>query len=164
MCYNKIMKKLKDFKSCPRCNAKVPQNFKKCGGCGLNFEKLKMATNKEARRAIKLQEKERVVYTKDVPPDVNKWKFFLLNILLGWFGVASYRVGKFWRGFFQSFSFLCCVIYLTYVYLNVEHIVFYNVATIAGMVWVIGVFMCLSDAVRIAINKYKYPVSLPYKD
>ncbi|MBQ2120131.1 MAG: hypothetical protein II197_04125, partial [Peptococcaceae bacterium] len=62
----------KDFKRCPRCNTKTPINLNRCGGCGLNYEKFNSATNAEAKSAFRMGEKSRVLYSKNVPSDINK--------------------------------------------------------------------------------------------
>ncbi|MDD4350849.1 MAG: hypothetical protein PHP83_01495 [Clostridia bacterium] len=155
---------MKENKTCPRCFYKMPAGLKMCPACGMNFDKLEQATNREGRAALRANEKERVVFTNKLPCDVNKWKLFFLTLFLGFTGAHMFRVGRDVRGF-------------AYLILNILGIVFtflpssyfvtslmYNIFIIANLAWAVAVIFWITDAVLVAFNKFKVPVSLPYRE
>lgn len=155
---------MKENKTCPRCFYKMPAGLKMCPACGMNFDKLEQATNREGRAALRANEKERVVFTNKLPCDVNKWKLFFLTLFLVFTGAHMFRVGRDVRGF-------------AYLILNILGIVFtflpssyfvtslmYNIFIIANLAWAVAVIFWITDAVLVAFNKFKVPVSLPYRE
>lgn len=154
---------MKSFKRCPRCNKLVAYGFNRCGDCGLSFDKFNSATNAEAKSAFRMGEKERVLYSK-CPPDVDKSKMIISAILGGWFGLHDFLVGRLFRGLYQVIAFIFGIIYIVYAY---KHPITYTplgyLMTALGIIWAIGVVIWFVDTLAIIFNKYKYPVSLPYK-
>ena len=155
----------KNYKRCPRCNTKVPVQFFKCGTCGLNFKKFATATNSEAKSALRMGEKERVLNTTIIPSDVNKSKILISCIFGGWFGLHFFKVGKFWRGIIQLLSVIFGVIYVIFTNNSSKRIGFlYDAILIGGIIWAICFIFWLADIIKIIFNKFKYPVSLPYSN
>ena len=156
---------MKEFKKCPRCGFKTPENMARCGNCGLNFIKFQDATNAEAKSAFRMGEKERVLHTKHIPSDVNKWKVLLMCILGGWFGLHYFKLGKKWRGFFQVLGVIFCFVY-TYCAgtRNIRTGYLGNLVLVCGIIWAVSVIIWLVDIVSIIFNRFKYPVSLPYSN
>lgn len=156
---------MKDFKRCPRCNFKTPNNMGRCGNCGLNFIKFEDATNAEAKSAFRMGEKERVLHTKQIPSDVSKWKILSMCIFGGWFGLHYFNLGKLWRGLFQI---LGVVLALIYIYcagkLNIRTGYLGNLILVCGFIWVASFIIWITDIVSIIFNRFKYPVSLPYSN
>jgi len=156
---------MKDFKRCPRCNFKTPASIKRCGNCGLDYNKFNSATNTEAKSAFRMNEKERILYSKQVPSDVNKTKILLMCIFGGWFGLHYFKIGRIWRGIIQA---LGVVFGFVYTFFAVER----GVTTgylglmflLLGFVWAYTFVSWIIDIVSIVFNKFKYPVSLPYVD
>lgn len=155
---------MKENKTCPRCFYKMPTGLKVCPACGMNFDKLDQATNKEGRAALRANQKERVVFTTTLPCDVNKWKLFFLSLFLGFTGAHLFRVGRDLRGF-------------AYLILNILGIVFtflpssyfstslmYNIFVVVYLGWAIAIIFWFVDVVLVAFNKFKVPVSLPYRE
>ena len=68
------------YKKCPRCGFKTFKDMQNCGSCVLNYKKLELATNKEGIKALKNGEKDRVVWTKTLPIDINKWRLFFFTL------------------------------------------------------------------------------------
>lgn len=156
---------MKEFKRCPRCNFKTPNDMARCGNCGLNFEKFNTATNAEAKSAFRIGEKERVLHTTKVPSDINKWKFLLLCILGGWFGLHFFKLGKKWRGLFQILGLLGAFIYSYFIIkFNLRTGYAGNLILICGIIWVVSFIIWLSNIISIIFNRFKYPVSLPYSN
>ena len=91
----------KDYKRCPRCGAKTYWASKQCSVCNLKFDRIENLSNKEAKKAIKNKEKEKVLYISTRPDDVSKRKFMLLYLLLGWFGAYNIYVGKYKKGLYS---------------------------------------------------------------
>lgn len=155
----------KDFKKCPRCNCKVHVDFGRCGNCGLNFIKFNSATASEAKSAFRMGEKERVLYTSQVPSDINRWVFLISCILGGWFGLHYFKLGKIWRGLFQLIGFMLGVIY-SYVTIKFNILTGYigNLLLVGGIIWASGAIIWFFDTIKILFKKFKYPVSLPYSN
>lgn len=156
---------MKEFKRCPRCNFKTPNNMARCGNCGLNFEKFNNATNAEAKSAFRMGEKERVLHTTKVPSDINKWKFLLVCIFGGWFGLHFFKLGKKWRGLFQILGLLGAFIYSYFIIkFNLRTGYAGNLVLVCGIIWVASFIIWLSNILSIIFNRFKYPVSLPYSN
>lgn len=155
----------KEFKHCPRCNTKTPINFSKCGVCGLNYDKFASATNAEAKSAFRMGEKERVLYSKSVPSDINKKNMFIKCLLGGWFGLHYFSIGRIWRGLIQIIGTIFAYVYSygTTVY-NITSGYLGYLLIVLGLIWVYTFITWLSDSVSILFNKFKYPVSLPYSN
>ena len=155
----------KEFKRCPRCNAKTYINLKRCGNCGLNYEKFNTATNAEAKSAFRMGEKSRVLYSKTIPSDVSKPKTFIKCLLGGWFGLHYFSVGRIWRGLLQTIGVMFAFAY-SYgaVMLNLRSGYLGYLLLICGMVWVFTLVTWLSDCFAILFNRFKYPVSLPFSN
>ena len=163
MCYNSVMSK--EFKKCPRCNSKVHVDFGRCGNCGLNFIKFNSATAEEAKSAFRMGEKERVLYTKQVPSDINRLSFFITCLLGGWFGLHYFKLGKLWRGLFQLIGFGLGILYSYFtVKYNIRFGYLANLLLVGGIIWASSVIIWMMDTVRIVFKRFKYPVSLPYSD
>ena len=155
----------KEFKRCPRCNTKTPIQLKKCGACGLNYDKFSSATNAEAKSAFRMGEKGRVLHTKVVPSDISKPRMFVKCALGGWFGLHYFSVGRMWRGLLQIVGFIFAFIY-SYgaVIYSIRSGYLGYLILLCGFVWVFTFITWLSDSFAILFNKFKYPVSLPYKN
>jgi len=153
----------KEFKRCPRCNFKTPSSMATCGNCGLNFNKFNNATNKEAKSAFRMGEKERVLYTKQVPSDVKKWKVLLMSIFGGWFGLHYFNLGRLWRGLLQIVGFVLAFVYTHFaVSQNIRTGYLGALILVCGFIWAASVIIWISDIFAIIFNRFKYPVSLPY--
>lgn len=151
-------------KRCPRCNTKMPKEIMVCPSCRLNFVKFKNATNAEAKIALKMGEKDRVVYRKGCPKDVSRTKLTLLTIFLGFLGAHNYYVGKTHRGVFFTIFFIIGVI--NAIITNVLNLnpsgELWEVFTFLVLIWGIVLFMWIIDIAKVALNKFKIPVSLPW--
>ena len=101
-----MAKKVKEFKRCPRCDTKAVIYQDKCNACGLIYSRLANASNKEAKKALKRGQKNRVICDKTLPKDVNKWKLFFMALFLGLFGGHFYYVGKYKTGIVFSASII----------------------------------------------------------
>ena len=155
----------KDFKRCPRCNFKTPNDMGRCGNCGLNFIKFNDATNAEAKSAFRMGEKDRVLHSRQSPSDINKWEFFLSCLLGGWFGLQYFKLGKIWRGLFQVLGCIFAFIYSYFAVIeNIRTGYIGNLVLVFGVVWVASIIIWISDSVSIIFNRFKYPVSLPYSN
>lgn len=154
----------KEFKRCPRCNNKIPSQLRRCGACGLNYDKFNSATNAEAKSAFRMGEKSRVLYSKSVPSDISKGKMFAMSILGGWFGLHYFSIGRIWRGLIQILGTIFAFVYSYAAVIHgirsgyIGYLLF-----ICGAIWVFSFITWLSDSFAILFNKFKYPVSLPYK-
>ena len=154
---------MKDFKRCPRCNAKTPIDFGRCGNCGLNYIKFETATNNEAKSALRMNEKERVIQTKRVPNDIKKVEMILMCIFGGWFGLHLFKVGKFWSGIVQIIGSILSLVY-TYFFVmrQINNGYLGYLLLICGIIWAYSFIRWIIDIFSIIFNKFKYPVSLPY--
>lgn len=153
----------KEFKRCPRCNFKTHIDFARCGNCGLNFSKFEQSTNLEAKSAFRMGEKERVLYSKQVPSDVSKCKTFFKCLFAGWFGLHYFALGRTWHGLFQI---LGTVLLFVYSYLTLKLNLYSGylglAALMLGFTWLASFVIWIKDIFEILFNRFKYPVSLPY--
>ena len=155
----------KDFKRCPRCNFKSPIAMKKCGGCGLDYDKFASATNAEAKSAFRMGEKERVLHTKHIPNDVKKTDILFKCIFGGWFGLHYFSLGKLYRGIFQIIGLILSSVYTYFaVQLDIRTGYIGNLLLFCGIIWVASFIIWIIDIFSIIFNKFKYPVSLPYSN
>ena len=156
---------MKEFKRCPRCNFKTPKDIARCGNCGLNFIKFENATNSEAKTAFRLGEKERVLHSKKIPSDINKWQIFLMSLFGGLFGLHYFKVGKIWRGLFQVLGFVSAFIYACLaIKFNIRVGYLGNLIFVIGLIWLSSFIIWWADTFSILFNRFKYPVSLPYSN
>ena len=157
------IKKEKNFKRCPRCGLKTFKTAKVCGKCELSFDKFGLATNAEGKKALRLGEKSRVVWTKQLPIDVKKWELFFWCFLFGWAGVHLWKVGKFSRAIAHSLGLLFMGVYVVISTMNVGNLV-WNITNLLGAFWVVTFCLAVMDIFEILFNVFKVPVSLPYKE
>ncbi len=152
-------------KRCPRCNTKVPKEINICPTCQLNYDKFNNATNSEAKVAIHMDERERVLYRRGCPSDVSKVKLLLLTIFLGFTGAHHYYVGRTGKGIFYSIFFVIGVVnaILTTVLQSTPHGELWEIFTLLVLVWGVVIMMWLIDIADVILNRYKIPVSLPKK-
>ncbi len=156
---------MKEFKRCPRCNFKMANSLTKCGRCGLNYDKFNLATNAEARSAFRMGEKERVLHTRHIPSDVNKTKMFFISILGGWFGLHYFSLGKVWRGLLQIVGTIFAFVYSYFAMTKGIRTGYLGaLILLCGIVWASTFIIWWADTIAILFNRFKYPVSLPYKD
>lgn len=158
----KILKE-KRFKRCPRCKLKTFNSAKVCGKCELNFDKFNKATNFEGKEALKKGEKERVVFTHSLPIDINKWELFFIALIFGWAGAHLWKVGRFARAICHSIGLVLGGVYLIISLYNVNNVL-WNIGNICGAFWIITLALTIFDLFEIMFNKFKVPVSLPYKE
>lgn len=144
---------------CPRCGLKVPAGTAQCDDCGLVFERLEMASNKDAKRKIRRGDREYIIRTSKLPKDVKYWKLLLMVCFTGLAGGHCYYVGRYLRGAIFSVLLVLtifCVVFNSYI------IAFYPgwmelVGTIVIGPW--GLWW-LWDIFRVAIKKFKVPVAI----
>ena len=151
------------YKKCPRCGFKTFKDMQNCGSCGLNYKKLELATNKEGIKALTNGEKDRVVWTKTLPIDINKWRLFFFTLFLFWTGAHLYKVGRFGRAIAHSVGLVLGAIYIIILQFP-ENAYTYNIGNFFGVFWVITLSLAFLDIFEIAFGWFKVPVSLPYKD
>jgi len=157
------IKREKRFKKCPRCGFKTYSSFKVCGRCDLNFDKFKNATNAEGKDALRKGEKERVIYTRELPYDINKWELFFLSLTLGWTGAHLWKVGKLTRAICHSIGLILLAVYTIIYFYNTNNIL-WNIGNISGAFWLVTFSLSVIDIFEILLNRFKVPVSLPYKE
>lgn len=143
----------------------MPKEINICPTCQLNYDKFNNATNSEAKVAIHMDERERVLYRRGCPSDVSKVKLLLLTIFLGFTGAHHYYVGRTGKGIFYSIFFVIGVVnaILTTVLQSTPHGELWEIFTLLVLVWGVVIMMWLIDIADVILNRYKIPVSLPKK-
>lgn len=164
MCYNETMK-LRANKRCPRCNIKMPITMGRCPNCQLDFSKFETATNKGAKQAYNEGEPEQVILRKGYPSDVKKWKLVLLTIFLGIFGVHYFYVGRKRVGFIFILFFFVGVLnaIITTLASSFTRTDIYQIFYLFVLGWGIVLILWLVDIFKVALNKFKIPVSVERK-
>lgn len=150
-------------KRCPRCNLKMQKEVMTCPKCRLNYLKFDLATNVEGKNALKLGETDRVVYRSGCPSDIVRWKLLLLTIFLGFIGVHNYYVGRTKRGVF--FTIFCIIGIVNAIITGILRVEpsgeLWEIFTFLVLIWGIVIFLWIIDIFKVALNKFKIPVSLP---
>ena len=147
-------------KRCPRCNEKMPVEIVVCPNCQLNFQKFDMATNKEAKDAIREGEKERVLMRKGRPNDVGFVKLLLLTIFLGFTGAHYYYVGRYKMGAFFTIFFIVGIVnsILSTLLSSAPTGELYQIFTLLVLVWGAVIVLWIIDIAKVCLNKFKIPV------
>lgn len=156
----------KKYKRCPRCNYKTPINLNVCGMCELNFDKFfNVATNKEAKIAMKLKENERILYSTYIPKDVSYIKLLLLSIIGGLFGAPYFYVGRNKIGWFFLITSILTFSLATITYfLNVQISVLTMLYNILMWPFTFVLVYAITNVLEIAFKHFKIPVSIAYKE
>lgn len=148
-------------KRCPRCNTKMPIAYKICPSCQLNFDKFELATNLEAKEAIRQGETDRVLMRKSRPIDVKFWKLFLVALFTGFMGGHLYYVGRKKQGIFYTIFFVIGVTngLITSLTNTVMKGGIWEIFTLLVLTWGAVIAMWIIDLAKICLNKFKIPVS-----
>ena len=157
---NKSKKNTEDYvyTRCPRCGAKVISK-KFCTNCELVFDRLKYASNKEAKKNIKARNRDYVIYTDKFPSDLSKKKTVLLCVFLGFFGAHNIYVGKYIRGIINFFAMLLAILAtaLPVSAFNAAYNIFLSICmpfvSVASVLW-------FFDLIGLVFGKFKVPISL----
>lgn len=152
--------KYKFKKRCPRCETKLNAELNICPNCSLNFDKFEQATNKQAKQAIKANEKHRVLMRRGCPVDVNRWKLLLITIFFGLTGAHHYYVGRYKMGVFYSIFCIVGIInaILTSVYKGSTQSDLWQLFFVLVLIWGYVIFMWIIDISNVALNRFKIPV------
>ena len=154
------------YKRCPRCNRKMHIYADRCDTCSLVFDRLKNVTNRAGKVALRNNEKNKVIYVKEPPKDINKWKLLAITFFLGIFGVHFFKVGRNKIGIFMCVSLFLFLFYgigtfyglipselLDDKFIGLILYLFMLPEAICSVIW-------LSSVVQVAFNSFKYPVSI----
>jgi len=153
------IKRRAKFKTCPSCGMRMIESTPTCEECGLVFERLNFATNKDAKRKIKRGYRDYIIRTRKLPSDVKYWKLLLLVIFTGLMGGHNYYVGRYLRGSIFSILFvitiLCCVLnsWIMAYYPQWMELIGALVIGPFGLVW-------LYDVTLVIIKKFRVPIAI----
>ena len=120
------------------------------------FARLEFASNTAAKRQLRRFDRDYIIYTKDLPKDVSFIKLLLYTIFFGVFGVHYYYVGKYFKGFFMSLSFvylILCTVFNAYIMNNLEaysSLIFFPIG-VAALSWIVSLTLVIS-------KKFKVPI------
>ena len=151
------------MKLCPRCGLKVIESADECPDCHLNFARLALATNADAKRKIKRHDREFILRTHDLPSDVSYKKLLLLTIFLGMFGAHCFYVGRYLRGgmFVLNMVFAAiCVIFNQQILAVDEGRLIELFGIIIGAILLCWIY----DFIMVAIKRFKVPIAIDLKD
>ncbi|MBQ3494338.1 MAG: hypothetical protein IJA69_02875 [Clostridia bacterium] len=150
------MRKFKTTKICPRCGEKCDLAEPKCTDCGLVFSRLEFGSNKLAKKNIIAKQKDQVVYVKQFPKDLKRWKVGLLCGFLGLWGIHNLYVGKFFKGIFMLIAGILVTGAVTITALMFNQ-TYTTIASIFG--GFLGIFWIL-DFFNILFCQFKVPISI----
>ena len=154
---NNIFKREKKWQKCPRCKEKAFAVEKKCDNCGLIFERLNDASNKEAKKCLFRGEREKVVKMYGFPADSNRWICATLCAFLGWAGAHSFYVGRYLKALFSlCVSLLTCILIL----LLEPSVQAYIYKTWMLLPSALCFYFWFYDLALILLNKYRVPVAI----
>ena len=147
------------FKTCPRCGLKMIDSVPECSDCGLVFDRLKLATNKDAKRKIKRGDRDFIIKTTKLPSDVKYWKLLLITIFAGLTGAHNYHVGRYLRGSIFSLLFtltMLCVVFNSYIMAYYSAWMELIGAVLIGPFALVWIF----DIIFVGIKRFKVPVAI----
>jgi hypothetical protein len=150
-------------KICPRCKIRLPEEVDTCPDCSLSFDRLSLATNKDAKRKIKRGERDYIIKTNKLPSDVKFHKLLLMSIFLGAFGGHCYYVGRYLRGVILTLNMalmLVCVIF------NSSIVGVWNGVLIEILGIIVGIFLLvwMYDVWMVMMKRFKVPVAIDLKE
>ena len=150
------------YVTCPFCKtAKRSDNEKTCRVCGLKFDELSEASNKEAKKRSLNRKpfeslEDEIIYTKIPPKDVDVPTAKTLTYLFGFFGAGNLYVGEFFKGFTMLLLAIAGIaLELIYYTKKIEAIL-----SIGTIVVLIPFIMWIVDAIMITNKSFKYPAKL----
>lgn len=148
---------------CPRCGLKMPDGTTSCEDCGLIFDRLKIATNEDAKRKKLRGDRKFIVNITTLPSDISYLKLLLFSIFLGIFGGHCYYVGRYLRGFLLTFNF---VLLMAFAIFNNFFLTVWNGLFLEIVMPICGgiLFVWFYDIVKIALKKFKVPVAIDLKE
>ena len=146
------------MKLCPRCGLKVIESADECPDCHLNFARLALATNADAKRKIKRHDREFILHTHELPSDVSYVKLLLLTIFTGLFGGHCFYVGRYLRGsvLLANFLVVLCVAIFNAQLIAYSEVLVSTICTICGFVMLLWFW----DIFMVALKKFKIPVAI----
>ena len=137
---------------------------KKCDTCGLIFDRLKFASNAAGIKALKNHQENKVVYVKEPPRDISKWKLFFISLFFGFLGVQYYKVGRNKWFIFMLFAFFSSIIFATLEYFGIlvatDSVYLELILYFKYFPGALGALMWMGSTFQIAANYFKYPVSI----
>ena len=161
----KIMKRKRKHpqKTCPRCHLTMPEAAETCPDCGLSFDRLEIATNKDAKRKILRGDRDYIIRVRKIPSDVKYYKLLLIAIFLGFFGGHCYYVGRYLRGVMLTTN---AVVGIFCVIFNSFFLSLWNGLLMEILGVIIGVFVLVwfFDLWLILFKKFKIPLAIDLKD
>ena len=146
---------MKNTIKCPRCKEKNLKGAEKCLYCNLIFSRLQLATNKAGKKMIAMGQKDKVIYVKEFPSDLKRWKVLLIAIFGGLFGAHHFYVGRYIKGLLMLIGGCVFLIGATLSSLSIMPEAIY---TLVGLIVGILGFVWLFDILDICIRRFKVPV------
>ena len=139
----------------------MPVEAMRCPSCQLNYQKFNSATNTEAKAAIRMGEKDKVLMRVGRPSDVNFITLLMITIFLGFTGAHYYYVGRYKMGAFFTTFFGVGIInaIITTMIKATPTGELYEVFTFLVLVWGFVVMLWIIDIAKVCLNKFKIPVS-----
>lgn len=156
-------------KRCPRCGYKTYMESAVCPDCGLVYERIQNLSNQRAKEEIKAKRKHNVIYVKTMPSDVNKKKFWLLFIFLGFMGAHNIYVGKYGRGYYTMITGILAILgFLVYEIVFFQggnaYAVEYYLSSSLFTFYFFGLIISFSDSLSLLLRNFKYPATLTEED
>ncbi len=134
-----------------------------CPDCALSFDRLSLATNKDAKRKIKRGDRDFIIKTNKLPSDVKFLKLLLMTIFLGAVGGHCYYVGRYARGVMFTLNMLLvlvCVIFNGYMINIWNGLLIEFLGIIIGVILIVWMY----DIWMVLMRRFKVPVAIDLKD
>ncbi len=150
------------MKTCPRCGLKTIESTEVCEDCGLRFERLALATNKDAKRKKLRGDRSFIIKTKTLPSDVSFIRLLLYTIFLGIFGGHCYYTGRYLKGAMFTINMLLLIIFTVF---NSYFISLWNGYFFEIVMPFCGAILCvwIYDIIAVATKRFKVPVAIDLK-
>lgn len=150
------------YTKCPFCKTeRKDASQKTCKICGLNFDEVKEASNKQAKKRMLSRKpfeslEDEIVYTNIPPKDIDVPTLKTLTYLLGLFGANNIYTGKFFRGFAMLLLSTVALIFTIVNYVTKVDLYL----TISYITFIIPLISWLVDIIMVSTKTYTMPVKL----
>lgn len=150
---------------CPVCGAKLYNN-QICKYCKVTNEDVLSASNKKVKEYKENGNEDLIVYTNQIPKDINKLSLILFTIFLGFLGINHLLINRTKRGLYSLITSINTIIFfvleltldITVPWIAIAFELIYELVFFA---MAINVIMWVFDIIGLIFKTFKVPVILP---
>ncbi|NCB48409.1 MAG: hypothetical protein EOM55_02115 [Clostridia bacterium] len=128
--------------------------------------RMEKVSNRAGKEALEKGEKNKVIFDKTLPKDVNKWRLFFLALFCGWFGLQYEKVGRKKLFYYLLFSFCLFVLFTIFLITNIfsTSIIYEKYWAFLALAMILpssfGLIIWFFSVLQILTNTFKVPVAI----